>query len=334
MDNDSTYVCKIQSSFLECSICLDFWINNDPRILPCQHIFCYECLIQIDIRDKLVCPNCRYCVYLDSINELPKPLIASNLVRRQSSIKKKKQLEEQSNVTEKPQNIDFCSEFLRSVNLENISDTDDEFDPAYYEEFLRTELRLDTEEADEVAAEQIPGERQEVRSYNMNGIILALDSDEASSYESYEEENSHQNIQMPIHGLRMNHATEEEEDDTSFDSFELFETGVEYEGDDEEDEEEEEEEEDEENEEDEEDEEDEEEGKNETEIDKQEPKLIKLFRHLLFKKSNKPKRRKRFLKLFKIFKKKKEPKSTLSIREQFGSLSLIPLVPVLNVSAN
>jgi len=41
---------------LECSICKE--VLKDPRILPCEHTFCLECIKKWSVR-QLTCPVCR-----------------------------------------------------------------------------------------------------------------------------------------------------------------------------------------------------------------------------------------------------------------------------------
>ena len=47
---------------LKCSICLDDY--TDPRLLPCSHVYCQDCLIKLvsrgaDGKNTVSCPNCR-----------------------------------------------------------------------------------------------------------------------------------------------------------------------------------------------------------------------------------------------------------------------------------
>ncbi|VDD80815.1 unnamed protein product [Mesocestoides corti] len=44
-------------NLLECSICKERF--DDPRMLPCQHSFCHNCLRNLELRNNLVCPICR-----------------------------------------------------------------------------------------------------------------------------------------------------------------------------------------------------------------------------------------------------------------------------------
>ncbi|XP_060560646.1 tripartite motif-containing protein 59-like [Ruditapes philippinarum] len=42
---------------LECPICLERF--DTPKVLPCQHTFCADCLINITQRGSVCCPECR-----------------------------------------------------------------------------------------------------------------------------------------------------------------------------------------------------------------------------------------------------------------------------------
>ncbi|XP_078661714.1 tripartite motif-containing protein 2-like [Branchiostoma floridae x Branchiostoma belcheri] len=43
---------------LSCSICLELFTR--PKVLPCQHTFCQDCLQDhVEVRTPLECPNCR-----------------------------------------------------------------------------------------------------------------------------------------------------------------------------------------------------------------------------------------------------------------------------------
>ena len=58
----SMAVLKKLEDQLNCSICLDTYTN--PKQLQCHHVYCQQCLVRLDIRDKqgqlfLTCPNCR-----------------------------------------------------------------------------------------------------------------------------------------------------------------------------------------------------------------------------------------------------------------------------------
>ena len=47
---------------LNCSICLD--IYTDPKLLQCFHVYCRQCLMPLEVRNRqvqlgLTCPTCR-----------------------------------------------------------------------------------------------------------------------------------------------------------------------------------------------------------------------------------------------------------------------------------
>lgn len=44
---------------LECAICVEPWLNNNPRTLPCQHTFCLKCLQRLRAVNYVKCPVCR-----------------------------------------------------------------------------------------------------------------------------------------------------------------------------------------------------------------------------------------------------------------------------------
>ncbi|KAI8482150.1 hypothetical protein Bbelb_401400 [Branchiostoma belcheri] len=53
---------QISGDFLECTICLESY--KDPKILPCLHTFCKDCLKEFvakqgEAKDKFLCPTCR-----------------------------------------------------------------------------------------------------------------------------------------------------------------------------------------------------------------------------------------------------------------------------------
>ncbi|XP_078665675.1 tripartite motif-containing protein 2-like [Branchiostoma floridae x Branchiostoma belcheri] len=90
---------------LSCSICLELFTR--PKVLPCQHTFCQDCLQDLAGRGgTLKCPNCRQQVTLppQGVAGLPDNLMAANMcekVRKQETL-----LEE----TEKqPQSGNRCS---------------------------------------------------------------------------------------------------------------------------------------------------------------------------------------------------------------------------------
>lgn len=53
----------IENTEVECAICAKSWVENDPRMLPCQHTFCYHCLDELQENSLstniIKCPSCR-----------------------------------------------------------------------------------------------------------------------------------------------------------------------------------------------------------------------------------------------------------------------------------
>ena len=72
------------SLILECPICQEHF--SEPRVLPCQHTFCLHCLEKIidhqSTTESIPCPVCRATYHLstDGINDLPKNILAGNLI--------------------------------------------------------------------------------------------------------------------------------------------------------------------------------------------------------------------------------------------------------------
>lgn len=53
----------INDDYFLCVVCTEYWLKRDPRILPCQHIFCKECIEGIwrgsGRKSFISCPSCR-----------------------------------------------------------------------------------------------------------------------------------------------------------------------------------------------------------------------------------------------------------------------------------
>src|SRR6218665_3400105 len=70
----------------ECPICMD--VFTDPRVLPCIHSFCFECLrhtseaTQKKPEDKMPCPLCRkeFIIPADGVNGVQKNFFVENLL--------------------------------------------------------------------------------------------------------------------------------------------------------------------------------------------------------------------------------------------------------------
>lgn len=74
---------QIDSQEVKCAICHGLWIDKDARILPCQHSFCYECLLEQEKHSisYFTCALCRYNFKLRNfnINNLPKNLLCKSM---------------------------------------------------------------------------------------------------------------------------------------------------------------------------------------------------------------------------------------------------------------
>lgn len=86
MANEATEINEKLSDIVECCICTD--IFTDPRILPCFHTFCANCLKEIGLKakkgpgDKMSCPQCRaeFTVPLGGFMELQKNFFMCKLL--------------------------------------------------------------------------------------------------------------------------------------------------------------------------------------------------------------------------------------------------------------
>ena len=80
---------------LECGICLDQY--NDPKLLPCFHVFCKQCLERLvqkrDGQSVLQCPNCRRttALPLQGVSGLQSDFHASHLFEIQDTLAKVKE---------------------------------------------------------------------------------------------------------------------------------------------------------------------------------------------------------------------------------------------------
>ncbi|XP_070555557.1 tripartite motif-containing protein 3-like [Ptychodera flava] len=71
---------KIGEDFLSCAICLEQYKN--PKILPCHHTFCGECLLKFTKNATVVCPTCKTPCQLSrgGVNELKSSFFISSLL--------------------------------------------------------------------------------------------------------------------------------------------------------------------------------------------------------------------------------------------------------------
>ena len=69
-------------TILKCSVCLEIFEN--PRVLPCQHTFCFQCLTGIakSRRGVVVCPQCRkhYPVPWEGVESFPANFFIKNVL--------------------------------------------------------------------------------------------------------------------------------------------------------------------------------------------------------------------------------------------------------------
>ena len=92
------YALKKLADQLECSICLDSFIN--PKLLQCFHVFCKDCLEPLVIRDQhglsLCCPKCRRSTLLpvNGVSGLQPAFHVHHLFEIQDALQKVKQGQE------------------------------------------------------------------------------------------------------------------------------------------------------------------------------------------------------------------------------------------------
>ena len=59
---------ETQEDLFECSVCLNYMLDRNPRSLSCLHTFCEDCLNQLMNNKKIRCPTCRKTTELKSDN--------------------------------------------------------------------------------------------------------------------------------------------------------------------------------------------------------------------------------------------------------------------------
>ncbi|CAF1039542.1 unnamed protein product, partial [Adineta steineri] len=61
---------------IQCPICLECFKDKDPRVLPCQHVFCYSCIpVTTSIKDRCIittCPVCQSIFPFTNSSQFPK----------------------------------------------------------------------------------------------------------------------------------------------------------------------------------------------------------------------------------------------------------------------
>ncbi|KAK3587711.1 hypothetical protein CHS0354_042501 [Potamilus streckersoni] len=52
----------LKTEFLQCGICMNEYDESYhiPRVLPCLHVYCEECMSKVLLEDKITCPACRF----------------------------------------------------------------------------------------------------------------------------------------------------------------------------------------------------------------------------------------------------------------------------------
>ncbi|CAD5126625.1 unnamed protein product [Dimorphilus gyrociliatus] len=70
----------IQEQSLQCSLCSESWVDKDHRVLPCQHTFCLQCLLEQNFakntfiaKTGIKCPDC------EEFHELNKEMVRTSL---------------------------------------------------------------------------------------------------------------------------------------------------------------------------------------------------------------------------------------------------------------
>ena len=90
----------MDNKLLECPICIDTF--NNPRVLPCGHSICEECLINIiknnskSIQGRLVmtCPECRFVFIIKNISNIPLNITLKNIIDKENNLNTNSNLKE------------------------------------------------------------------------------------------------------------------------------------------------------------------------------------------------------------------------------------------------
>ena len=78
----------VLSELLECSVCLER-LDENSKVLPCQHTFCRRCLDEIlSTKHELRCPECRALVVLP-IDGLPSNILLIRLLEGLKNVNSK-----------------------------------------------------------------------------------------------------------------------------------------------------------------------------------------------------------------------------------------------------
>ncbi|CAD5114638.1 DgyrCDS3695 [Dimorphilus gyrociliatus] len=73
----------VSTEALLCKICCIPWVERDPRVLSCQHIFCFSCLLEMyggRVSPTITCPSCGMDHFAENgVAKLPKSIIQDSI---------------------------------------------------------------------------------------------------------------------------------------------------------------------------------------------------------------------------------------------------------------
>ena len=91
---------------MECCLCLENF--EDPRILPCSHTFCFECVKKLVENFTIQCPVCRVKHSVLNVNQVTKNLILAQLIeelKKRERNKKRRKNRKNKNPNKNPENV-------------------------------------------------------------------------------------------------------------------------------------------------------------------------------------------------------------------------------------
>ncbi|CAD5119782.1 DgyrCDS8371 [Dimorphilus gyrociliatus] len=93
---------KLNKPAFKCSICDKSWLKNDPRFLPCSHVFCSKCLEKFQGCKQLNCPKCSSVFSLpgNGILSLPKFTMFQEISDNYEDIFKSTEVDQMNEVDE------------------------------------------------------------------------------------------------------------------------------------------------------------------------------------------------------------------------------------------
>lgn len=88
IDKHESY--ELNADYFDCPVCSESWLSKDPRVLPCQHTLCKDCLSKLEhkecvrfeyIENVINCPVCRLTIVWPErgLAGFPRNLVASNV---------------------------------------------------------------------------------------------------------------------------------------------------------------------------------------------------------------------------------------------------------------